>query len=567
MNILSTKHLLPALALGVLCACDSDQDLAYLLGGDDSLLGGGPQEIVLTPDTRDALALTLYWSGDGRLTLSDPALQAPVDAAVSTIQFSADEQFSAPLDIATEKGASERQFLGDELNGLLGRMGYTAGNMAPLWIRVRSALAANIEPQYTNTLRLDVQSYRISLQLAKVLDASQGETAMTLASPEENGIYQGFMGVGGWENWWLRENNNVVWGNLGESGKTFYASSDESHWNFWFPEPSGCYFSTVNTVEGWWSALHIDNIAVSGDIAGEMTFNKKTMQWSLPVSLPAAKTISVALAGRGSLYDRETTDAGPAKEQAIGFAGTASDLAFGQSAGTIEVAMPAGETALVLDLSNPMALTLAAGEAAQEPAVSQQLYFSGVTDWNGFDTYLTLYDESSLSYGGAHWIDSEWGYRAYTAQEWSPAYKAADGATPLAGNLVLAETDGNIPAPERGLYVMDFNMKQLSYTLTPVETVAFVGLGDDWSEHTMTQSADNPEVFTAEFVKEKETPWGVKVLINHDWALFFGGSAGTLRLGHSDATTGFDGDNDLETGKTYVLTVDLGKQTYRYSSK
>ena len=114
---------------------------------------------------------------------------------------------------------------------------------------------------------------------------------------------------------------------------------------------------------------------------------------------------------------------------------------------------------------------------------------------------------------------------------------------------------------------MDFSMKNLTYTLTAVESVTFTGLNDDWSEHEMAQSTENPELFVGEFVKEKETPWGVKVLINHDWGLFFGGGSGTLRLGHSDATNGFDGDNDLEIGQTYLLTVDLGKQTYTYTLK
>ena len=67
-------------------------------------------------------------------------------------------------------------------------------------------------------------------------------------------------------------------------------------------------------------------------------------------------------------------------------------------------------------------------------------------------------------------------------------------------------------------------LKDLSYTLTKVDNVTFTGLNDDWSEHPMQQSSDNPEVFTAEFVKEKETPWGVKVLINNNWSLFFGGN-------------------------------------------
>lgn len=111
-------------------------------------------------------------------------------------------------------------------------------------------------------------------------------------------------------------------------------------------------------------------------------------------------------------------------------------------------------------------------------------------NWDGFDDYISLYDESSLCYGGAHWVDSEWGYRAYTQADWASAYKATEGASPLSGNLVFAESDGNIPAPEKGLYVMDFNMKELTYMLTKIESVTFTGLNDDWSEHPMIQSTE-----------------------------------------------------------------------------
>lgn len=550
-------------------ACDSDIEPVYINPADGIELGGASDPIILRADRPEALAMTLYWSGDGRLTLSDPQLQAPVDAAVETIQLSADADFTSPLDISVEKGVRQHQFLTDELNALLGRLDFPAEQATPLYIRIRSVLAANMPVTYSDVLRVSVQTYRIHLDLATVLDKDRNETAMRLYSPGEDGIYSGFMGVNGWTNWWLREANNVVWGNLGEDGKTFYASSDDSHWNFWFPDPAGCYYTTVNTVEGWWSALHIDNITVGGDLSGEMTFNIKANQWTLDVSQATAGTVNITLGGKASLYDRSTTDMGPAVERTIGFGGSADALTFGDNATTIAVTLPAGETTLVLDLSDPRNLTVAAGEAAPEPETNRYLYFSGVTDWAGFDVFLTLYDEGTRSYGGAHYINSEWGYRAYPEPDWGTAYKGADDATALSGSLVLAESgnDGNIPAPAAGVYVMDFNMSALTYQLTEVQRVSFTGLNDDWSEHDMTQSADNPEVYTAEFVKEKETPWGVKVLINGDWSLFFGGGEGVLRLGHSDATTGFDGDNALTVGETYILTVDLGKQTYTYSLK
>lgn len=569
-NILKTALLSGIMAFGFV-SCDSDIDPVYVLSSDDMTLGGATGDIILTPDNPQALAMTIYWSGDGQLALSDTLLQAPVNAAEETIQLSKDEQFSSTIDLSVEKGVRSRQFLCEELNSLLGRLGYTADEKAPLFIRVRSVLSANIDPTYSSVLKVMVQSYRIHLILGTVLDKDRNETTMQLASPDENGIYQGFMGVNGWTKWWFREANNVVWGNLGQEGMTFHASSADDHWNFWFPDPSGCYFTTVNTVEGWWSALHIDNLSVAGDLTGEMTYNQRNNQWTLPINLPSASTVSITITGHGSLYSKETTDMGPAVEKNVAFSGNDQNLVFGENGSTITLDLPAGETNLLLDLSNPMELKIAAGNVPDEPTPETEpyLYFSGVVDWNGFDDYISLYDESTKSYGGAHWIASEWGYRAYPKAEWDVAYKGAEGAIPLSGSLILAESgnDGNIPQPENGLYVMDFNMSALTYTLTEVNKVTFTGLNDDWSEHPMIQSTDNPEVFTGEFIKTANTPWGVKVLINGDWGLFFGGGAGKLKLGHSDATTGFDGDNDLTIGETYILTVDLGKQTYSYSLK
>ena len=231
-NTICYKVLLAVAMMWGITSCDSDIDPVYVLPTESISIGGASGDIVLTPDYPQALALTLYWSGDGRLALNDTQLQAPENAAEETIQLSKDESFTTTLDVSVEKGVRSRQFLCEELNSLLGRLGYEAEQKSPLYIRVRSLLAANLPATYSETLTIQVQTYCIHLILGTVLDKDWNETSMTLASPEENGIYQGFMGVNGWTNWWFREANKVVWGNLGESGKTFYASSEDSHWNF-----------------------------------------------------------------------------------------------------------------------------------------------------------------------------------------------------------------------------------------------------------------------------------------------------------------------------------------------
>ena len=65
--------------------------------------------------------------------------------------------------------------------------------------------------------------------------------------------------------------------------------------------------------------------------------------------------------------------------------------------------------------------------------------------------------------------------------------------------------------------------------------------------------------------KTANTPWGVKILLNDSWELFFGGNGtpGELAL-YRD---GFEGDNDFPEGTVIILTVDLAKGTYSYTAK
>ena len=107
--------LLSAVMTVATTSCDSDIDPVYVLSGDSMELMGGSNEIILTPDNPQALALTVYWSGDGRLALSDTLLQAPVNVAEITIQFSKDEHFTAPLNIAVDKNIHPVNFFARNL--------------------------------------------------------------------------------------------------------------------------------------------------------------------------------------------------------------------------------------------------------------------------------------------------------------------------------------------------------------------------------------------------------------------------------------------------------------------
>lgn len=106
-------------------ACDSDMDKVYVLPGDDIEISGASNDIVLTTENTSSLVLTVFWSGDGRLALNEPQLQGPVNSATEAIEFGSDENFTTPYTVNVDKGVRHRQFLGDELNSILGLMGYT----------------------------------------------------------------------------------------------------------------------------------------------------------------------------------------------------------------------------------------------------------------------------------------------------------------------------------------------------------------------------------------------------------------------------------------------------------
>lgn len=546
--------------------CDKDGDTIYTDGPDRAEVSGVASDIVLDKDHLQSLALTIYWNENGKISLSDPLVAAPEGAASNTVQFSADPEFVSVVDDNVESGVYYRQYTCEALNNLVGRLGLEGGVKGTVYIRVKTVLGANIDPKYSDVHTITVTPYFIDMSIGFVLDASQNDTGRTLWSPASDGIYSGFIGAGSWENWWLREGNNTVWGNDGVTGTAFVMGNNTTGldvWNFWYPSPSGCYYTVVNTRTNEWSALYIGELTLGGDLSGAMTYDRKANKWTYTFDATPG-TLSVTLSATGKQYNTATgTDDAAAVDTPVGFGGVAGNVSFGSAAQAISVDVAAaGETTLTLDLSDPRGWTLTAGAGSAGPVetVPPMIYLSGVQpDWD-FSNYLKLYNEDNRTYGGALQVNSEWGYRIYTeAEAWDNYWTMVDGGTAFSGQLVN-NGEGNIAAPEAGFYLFDVNMGDLTYKLTPITKVSYTGLNDDWSLTEMTATGE-PGVYTAQFEKTANTPWGVKIVLNDNWDLFFGGNGtpGELVL-YRD---GFEGDNELANG-THTLTVDLSKGTYSY---
>lgn len=562
-----------ALATVIMPSCEKDGDIITTSGLEDTevVLEGDIQDIVLSTDNLTALALTLYWNENGKLSSSDPLVALPDYAISNTIQMAPDESFSTTVDFLMDNGVYSEQFTAEALNNAVGRIGFTPGTASLLYIRIKSTLGNNIEPSYSNVLVVSVTPYAIDMSLAVYLSSALEDTGHRLYSPASDGIYSGFIGAGSWENWWLLEANGVKWGNVGDDGGgvPFVTSSNDQAWNYWYPGVSGCYYTIVNTTAREWSALLIPSLTVSGDIEGEMTYNRKENIWTLTFNNATAGDKSITISGTGKQYNVSTsTDDAAAIDTPVAFAGSADALTFGNTASAITVNVPVtGEVTLTLNLEDPKNWTLTTGEGGveeEEPA-DPYLYFSGIDDgisgsWT-FDNYLCLYNEDNKNYGGACNVNSLWGYQLYTiADDWSSNLTMVEGGNAYEGKLQAGE-GSNITAPEPGLYLFDVSLSGMTYKVMPITTVSYAGLNDDWAMREMT-ATETPGVYTADVVKSANTPWGVKIYINESWDYYFGGGSGALKL-YQD---GFDGDNELENGN-YVLTVDLCKGTYSYTVK
>lgn len=562
----TTQYIFTSL-LVVLClsACVKDGDIITTDGAQAVELSGSG-DVVIDKNTPDGLSLTLNWTDNSHLTSSDERVQLPVGTTVNTLQFSATTDFQSVIEILTDSGSTSMQFTAESLNSLVGRVGLPGDQASPLYIRMRSVLSNNTEPQYSNVYQIQVTPYTIDMTIGFVLDASRVDTGRTLYSANSDGVYSGFLGVSGWYNWWLLEGNGVLWGNIGDDGggKPFVISSNDLHWNFWYPGPAGCYYTVVNTVRQEWSALHIPSLTVSGDITGEMTYDRKTGKWTLAANAANAGAATIRISGTGKQYNAQTgTDDAAAIDTPVAFGMDGGKLTFGQTPTDITVNIPAaGEITLTLDLNDPQAWNCEVTEGSDTPAEVQQiLYVLGNDDTWNYDQYLTLYDEDNLCYAAAVNFNCSWGY--YFSKEYQGWDHINQDPNTTEWKLILNGTDdNNIPGPGVGLYVTIASLGWMSYwygMADPITSVSYTGFNDNWDVTEMTAVPGHVGVYSAQVTATADTPWGVQILLNGSWDYMFGTYLdGSLRWSKKQ-----DGNpKGWEVGKTYTFTVDLCKCTY-----
>ncbi len=548
----------------VTAACERDGEMIYLSSPASEQLVASESKVVLAQDFATEIILSLSWTKTA-LTISNPDMGVP-NVLSTHIEAATSEDFSGEV-YSTEEANLSKAYTVAELNTLAINLGIRPETAGIIYFRLSSAAGTNMDPVYSNTVTVEVTPYLIDMSIGFILNGSKEDTGFKLASPESNGTYTGFMGATGWYNFFLLEGDGTIWGNYPTDGSEFRISSAADSWNFWFPEPGGCYYVIVDTKDENWSALYLPTLQISGDLNAEMNFDRPNVRWTYVFNASAASTLNIRLNSTGKQYNASTgTDNDAAADMPVAFSQDGNNIALSNQAGEISLNVPeAGEYTLIVDLSDPnnwiCKVTSGADETEETP---EYLYLPGIDDvisgdWT-FDNMLVLYDEDELKYAGIANVHSEWGYSInIEVDNWDDKYTFAGGDA-YAGTLLYKGEDGsNLPAPTPDVYLIEVSTKNLTYELTALGNEIFVvGLHDVWAFDIPLAATSEPGVYSGSITIESASPWGFAIhLYADDWDRKFGGSGGQLYYQGNNITD----DADLAPG-TYTMTVDLLNKTY-----
>ncbi|MDR1090604.1 MAG: DUF5114 domain-containing protein [Prevotella sp.] len=551
------------ISIVLMTSCENDGDKIYLSSLEGDELIATESNIVLSKDNAAQTALSLTWT-KSTLAVSNADMSAP-DVIATYIQVSTHSDFSSNIQQSKETNLW-KSYTVAELNALSKNLSIEPGIEIPVYFRLSAATGNNIAPVYSNIITVNVTSYLIDMSIGFILNSEKVDTGLTLASPELNGVYTGFMGAAGWYNYYLSEGDGTIWGNVGVDGSAFLLSSEADMWNLWFPEVSGCYYVEVNTIKKQWSALLVSQLSVSGDIGADMKFDRPNVRWTYVFNATAAQTLKIKLNGAGGLYDYTTgADTGTVPvSKTVAFAQSEDNLSLAGQAEEIALTVPdAGEYTLVVDLSNPKAWTCNVVKGSLEPSeINPYIYLPGIDDgisgnWT-FDNYLTIYNEDDLAYAGVVNVNSKYGYSFNIEKDnWDDKYTLDEGNAE-AGTLIL-QGNTNIPAPTAGLYLIETSIKKLTYTLTAIGSQVYVsGLNDTWGFDVPLTATSTVGVFTGPVTINAASSWGFSIHIkNGDWDHKYGGSDGKLYYLGGNIT-----DDASLTPGTYQMTVNLINGTY-----
>lgn len=578
------RYILPALSIFLSVSCMKDGEmLTAILEGDGTRIGTADSEIVLDINEPSALALTIWWDRLGNASLSNPDAQVPSDMIINAVQFSTDGDFSVYVEETVDNSASSVQFTAAELNTIMTELGLEGGVASTVYIRMSTSLGTNTEPVYGESIEITVTPYFVDMSFIRLAGVGSGTftgVERTLpATIEDGGEYAGFADIpAGWWNFFFIEGTGNIWGALTDGANQFYLErkNDISSWNCWFPEPSGCYYITMSTATGEWTAVSVSEVLMSigGAEPVQMEYSAAHTAYTA-VLTTTTDNVSVQTDLSGILYN---TALGQDSAESASMSLTGSSdgtLAAGEAGAVTGINTgAAGTYTLILRLAD-MTWELAEGEVdidaggeqtewPDDPdysaATSEWLYIYGLSDGTPSSVEGRLARTSDGVYEGFFYMTSWFNF------------KFGDNEDPSAARIY-----GSAPSSEEGalerlycgsdMYNIWWDSDQAAYTYLTVNTndrswnyttVTSISIAGDFNGYSLTSDVMTFDpasgTWSAVITPGSWGQYGIQFVLNEEWGFCYAPAEdGTLfRSGNAAMPS-----TAVEPGVEYEVTIDL----------
>lgn len=363
-------------ALTALVSCDESGDKIYLDGFKASDLMASASDVKLSVDNSKDVVLSLAWQNPTLLS-SDETKPAGSGVLKTYLQVSASENFTSEKEYTVTD--LSKAFTGADLNSLAKDLGTTPGQSAPLYFRIRSQMGNNLDAAYSNVCQVNVIPYIIHMDKMTIWNADKDKVLTYLYSPNEDGIYAGYMNASSWLNFWGKENDGTIWGNVGQDGHVYEMDNTESAWNFWFPGQTGIYYTVLDTKAKEFKPTYIKAMQLNGE---DMTYDAPNYAWVKVITTSADNT-PISIVADGAEYNKSTGDKGTPIAKTMNYTLADGKMTAAAAAGSVNIAK-AGTYTITVKVGENSDLTYSIesrNQTAPEPEASNTLCMYG-TDGN-----------------------------------------------------------------------------------------------------------------------------------------------------------------------------------------
>ncbi len=363
-------------ALTALVSCDESGDKIYLDGFKASDLMASASDVKLSVDNSKDVVLSLAWQNPTLLS-SDETKPAGSGVLKTYLQVSASENFTSEKEYTVTD--LSKAFTGADLNSLAKDLGTTPGQSAPLYFRIKSQMGNNLDAAYSNVCQVNVIPYIIHMDKMTIWNADKDKVLTYLYSPNEDGIYAGYMNASSWLNFWGKENDGTIWGNVGQDGHVYEMDNTESAWNFWFPGQTGIYYTVLDTKAKEFKPTYIKAMQLNGE---DMTYDAPNYAWVKVITTSADNT-PISIVADGAEYNKSTGDKGTPIAKTMNYTLADGKMTAAAAAGSVNIAK-AGTYTITVKVGENSDLTYSiesGNQTAPEPEASNTLCMYG-TDGN-----------------------------------------------------------------------------------------------------------------------------------------------------------------------------------------